>query len=234
MSQISSVFERTEFISAGDARLHLQPPPYHTPSLWMDVPVRSTEKESEFTLLGFLLWPRDVIKASLGSDVVVWILSYSKTEFVVLITTDLLQILKMLCSALWRMFFEDAFWILRFGAEMGRGETNKPFCPCPEVHGQEFSPLLRLWIREGGGWKTCSFTDLPGQCPSQVGARIALWVKLMVASAAVCDFLSCCSDTGWIIAVTRCYHSQIISWRAEALKYKSSKWVWMNVAFDFL
>lgn len=74
---------------------------------------------------------------------------------------------------LWGIFFEDAFWILRLGAVVVRGETNKPFWLVSpfltrNIQGQEFSRLLKLWIRERGGWKTCSFTDSPGKCPSQV------------------------------------------------------------------
>lgn len=71
-------------------------------------------------------------------------------------------------GVLWRLFL-----ILRLGAVMVRGEAEKPFWfvsefLIPNIHGQEFSRLLKLWIREGGGWKTCSFTDSPGKCPSQM------------------------------------------------------------------
>lgn len=79
------------FISAGEARVHFQAP-HLTHIFFVDGRV-CVEEELEFTL--FLLCPRAGTKASLGSNV--WILFYAKTEFVDLVTTNLLQTSKMLC-----------------------------------------------------------------------------------------------------------------------------------------
>lgn len=80
------------------------------------------------------------------------------------------------------------------------GQTSpSELVPHPNIHEQEFSPL-KLWIRDGWGdvgVENLQLYKLPGEMSLTDGRmrmRIVLWMKLVVSSAAVHDFLSCCSD----------------------------------------
>lgn len=81
------------------------------------------------------------------------------------------------------------------------------------------------WVGESGDGKPVALQAPWGNVPHgwKAGMRIVLWVKFMVPSAAVHDFLSC-SNVCWINTVPPCCcHSLISTLTSETSKDNSSK-----------